>query len=69
MEKATLLSTLRERQLQDGGRLTETEADVRELLGIGADLRAASLNLNIQWTVALLALGSLAVAVWALLKP
>lgn len=69
MEKATLLSTLRERQLQDGGRLTETEADVRELLGIGADLRAASLNLNIQWTVALLALGSLAIAVWALLKP
>lgn len=69
MEKATLLSTLRERQVHDGRRLTQTEANVRELLGIGADLRAASLNLNIQWIVVVLAVGSLAVALWALLKP
>lgn len=68
MEKATLLDTLRERQLQDGRRLTQTEADVRELLSIGADLRAASLNLNIQWIVALLALVSIGIAVWAAVK-
>jgi hypothetical protein len=68
METATLLSTLRERQVHDGRRLTEIEADVRELLGIGADLRAASLNLNIQWIVALLALVSIGIAVWAAVK-
>lgn len=68
METATLLSTLRERQVHDGRRLTEIEAKVRELLGIGADLRAASLNLNIQWIVALLALISIGIAVWAAVK-
>lgn len=59
--ETTLLSELRKNQRHDGERLTETEADLRELLGVGADLRAASLNLSLQWWVAILTVITLVV--------
>lgn len=50
----SLIETLRTGQIKDVDRIVKIEAELRELLGISADLRAVSLNLTLQWLIATL---------------
>lgn len=67
----SLPELLRTAQIEDGRRIIDKEAELREILSISTDLRVTSLNLSLQWLavfVAVVALTVGAIAAWAAVK-
>lgn len=60
--RASLAETLRQGQINQGNRVTQAEAGLRELLNTSAQLTAAAENLRLQRRVLLLTIASLIVA-------
>jgi hypothetical protein len=60
--RASLAETMRQGQINQGDRVTQAEADLRELLNTSAQLTAATENLRLQRRVLWLTIASLIVA-------
>jgi hypothetical protein len=63
--QASLANTMRQGQISQGGRVTQAEAGLRDLLNTSAQLGAAAENLRLQRRVVWLTIASLIVAVVA----